>query len=137
MIIRALACILPFILTGCWQSEKREASAFEVSGELNGQPVILRIDGEASSVNKSGVDPAAVEALVSKAVGAAVSTAIGPLISEPKPSGFDPGLAGGLLASAGAASLAIAKTLEARANRKDADEGWKLAHDNALKVPTA
>ncbi len=135
--IRTLACILPLILTGCWQSEKREASAFEVSGELNGQPVILRIDGEASSVNKSGVDPAAVEALVSKAVGAAVSTGISPLIGAPKPAGFDSDLAGGLLVAAGGAGIALAKTLEARANRKDADEGWKLAHDNALKVPTA
>lgn len=129
-------------LSGCWQSQSRASSSFDVHGTLNGQPVTLHIDGDSATVAKAGLDPAAIQAAVAAGVEGIKAQIPGVAQIEaimkaalPKNDGLDPGAAAGAVGTAGALALAIAQMLAARSHKKDADEGWEKANKYALLVP--
>lgn len=133
---------LALSLSGCWQSQSRASSSFDVHGTMNGQPVTLHVDGDAATVTKAGVDPAAIQAAVAAGVEGIKSSIPGIAQIEavmkaavPQSQGVTAGEAAGGVAGAAGVIVAILKAMEAAKHKKDADEGWELAHANALKVP--
>lgn len=154
MRIVALLIAAILMLAGCWQSETR-AQTHQIerrTGIESGQPTDLTITTQATEETRAnaGLDPAAVAAIARQAATAAVEGAKSAIpglsaitaafkdqaeVMVPKDDGVTPlGAAGGIT---GIMALIIAalKAREAMAYKKDADEGWNLAHANALKVP--
>lgn len=131
-------------VTACFKSERQAQSAstqkrtYSEQGTTGGVPFskdgteTVIVEATSQSTTRAGLDEAAVAALVSKSVNAA----IGPYMAAlPKP-----GLSATEVGTGGAAVLttilAVLKALEARGHKRENDELWDEIKEKAKKATT-